>query len=84
MIYQKKCVPCEGGIPPFNYDEIHKYLKKVDGWEVKKNDQDNYFLTKEFKFKDLKTVKILLTKLVIFLKMKTIIPILILDGVTQK
>jgi 4a-hydroxytetrahydrobiopterin dehydratase len=51
---KKKCVPCEGGIPPFNYDEIHKYLKKVDGWDVKKNDQDNYFLTKEFKFKDFK------------------------------
>ena len=46
----KKCVPCEGNIPPFNADEIHKYLKKVDGWEVKKNDEDNYFLIKEFKF----------------------------------
>ena len=28
----KKCVPCEGNIPPFNAEEIHKYLKKVDGW----------------------------------------------------
>ena len=30
----KKCIPCEGGIPSFNLDEIHKYLKKVDGWDV--------------------------------------------------
>ena len=30
----KKCVPCEGNIPPFNAEEIHTYLKKVDGWEV--------------------------------------------------
>ena len=30
----KKCVPCEGNIPPFNTEEIHKYLKKIDGWEV--------------------------------------------------
>ena len=30
----KKCIPCEGGIPSFNLDEIHKYLKKVDGWNV--------------------------------------------------
>ena len=30
----KKCIPCEGGIPSFNIDEIHKYLKKVDGWDV--------------------------------------------------
>ena len=22
----KKCVPCEGNIPPFNADEIHQYL----------------------------------------------------------
>ena len=33
---KKKCIPCEGNIPPFDYNEIHKYLKKVDGWEVKK------------------------------------------------
>ena len=30
----KKCIPCEGGIPGFDIGEIHKYLKKVDGWEV--------------------------------------------------
>ena len=33
----KKCVPCEGGVKSFNIDEIHKYQKKVDGWDVKKN-----------------------------------------------
>ena len=32
---EKKCIPCEGGIPSFKIDEIHKYLKKVDGWDVK-------------------------------------------------
>ena len=26
---EKKCVPCEGGLPPLDYKEIHKYLKKV-------------------------------------------------------
>ena len=31
---EKKCIPCEGGIPSFNLEEIHKYLKKVDGWDV--------------------------------------------------
>ena len=31
----KKCIPCEGGIPGFEISEIHKYLKMVDGWEVK-------------------------------------------------
>ena len=47
---KKKCVPCEGGIPAFNLEEIHKYLKKVDGWDVKNDDKGSYFLSKEFKF----------------------------------
>ena len=48
----KKCVPCEGGIPSFDLKEIHKYLKKVDGWDVKTDDNKTYYLIKEFKFKN--------------------------------
>ena len=48
----KKCIPCEGGIPSFDLSEIHKYLKKVDGWDVKSDDEKTYYLTKEFKFKN--------------------------------
>ena len=48
----KKCIPCEGDIPPFDKSEIHKYLKKVDGWDVKKNEDENFYLLKEFKFDD--------------------------------
>ena len=48
----KKCIPCEGGIPGFNISEIHKYLKMVDGWEVKADESKIYFLIKEFKFKN--------------------------------
>ena len=33
----KKCIPCEGGIPNFDITEIHKYLKMADGWEVQKD-----------------------------------------------
>ena len=47
---QKNCIPCRGGVPPFDIAEIHKYLKKVDGWDVKKNSEENYFLEKDFKF----------------------------------
>ena len=36
-LYDKKCVPCEGGILPFDISEIHKYQKKVDGWDIIKN-----------------------------------------------
>ena len=30
--------------------EIHKYLKKVDGWDVKSNDDKSFYLIKDFKF----------------------------------
>ena len=46
----KKCIPCEGGIPSFDLTEIHKYLKKVDGWDVKTDDSKTYYLIKNFKF----------------------------------
>ena len=46
----KKCIPCEGGIPSFNIEEIHKYLKKVDGWDVNSVDKKDYYIIKDFKF----------------------------------
>ena len=51
-LHDKKCIPCKGGIPPFDISEIHKYLKKIDGWDVKKKEGENYFLEKKFIFKD--------------------------------
>ena len=48
----KKCIPCEGNIPPFKIEEIHNYLKKVDGWTVKEDGLDGYHLTKDFKFEN--------------------------------
>ncbi len=51
-LLNKKCVPCEGGVSAFDLSEIHKYQKKVDGWDVKQNKKKNYFLEKNFKFKN--------------------------------
>ena len=48
----KKCIPCKGDIPGFNITEIHKYLKKVDGWEVKADGSKIFYLIKNFKFKN--------------------------------
>jgi|TARA_B100000953_G_scaffold74980_1_gene60561 4a-hydroxytetrahydrobiopterin dehydratase len=48
----KKCVPCEAGISALDLSEIHKYQKKVDGWNVKPNEKKIYFLEKNFKFKN--------------------------------
>ena len=52
-LHKKKCVPCKGNIPPFDMKGIHKYLKKINGWEVK-NKNNSYFLEKNYKFKNFK------------------------------
>ncbi|MDC0937517.1 4a-hydroxytetrahydrobiopterin dehydratase [Pelagibacteraceae bacterium] len=49
---KKKCVACDGNILPFDTTEIHKYLKKVDGWDVKNNEDRSFCLIKDFKFKN--------------------------------
>ena len=51
-LLNKKCVPCEGGVSAFDISEIHKYQKKVDGWEVVKNEANIYLLEKKFTFKN--------------------------------
>ena len=51
-LLNKKCVPCEGGILPFDISQIHKYQKKVDGWSVNKIEKEIYFLEKKFNFKN--------------------------------
>ena len=51
-LLEKKCVPCEGGVLPFDISEIHKYQKKVDGWDIVKNEKNIYFLEKKFDFKN--------------------------------
>ncbi len=49
---EKKCVPCEGGVLALDISEIHKYQKKIDGWDVIKNEKNIYFLEKKFTFKN--------------------------------
>ena len=51
-LLNKKCVPCEGGILPFDISEIHKYQKKVDGWDITKEEKEIFFLNKKFNFKN--------------------------------
>ena len=51
-LFEKKCVPCEGGVPALDISEIHKYQKKIDGWDVIKNEKNIHFLEKKFTFKN--------------------------------
>ena len=47
---EKKCIPCEGGVLPFDISEIHKYQKKVDGWDIINDEKKIFFLNKKFNF----------------------------------
>ena len=49
-LLKKKCVPCEGGVFPFDISEIHKYQKKVDEWDITKDKNEIFFLNKKFNF----------------------------------
>tara|TARA_B100001939_G_scaffold329627_1_gene326042 strand:+ start:653 stop:823 length:171 start_codon:yes stop_codon:yes gene_type:complete len=51
-LINKKCLPCEGGAIPFDISEIHKYQKKVDGWDIAENENKIFFLSKKFKFEN--------------------------------
>ena len=51
-LLNKKCVPCEGGILPFDINEIHKYQKKVDDWDILKDEKKIFYLYKKYKFKN--------------------------------
>ena len=51
-LHEKNCIPCRGGISPFDISEIHKYQKMVDDWNIIKDKKDIYFLEKQFSFKN--------------------------------
>ena len=40
-LLQKKCVPCEGGVPPLSYEEIGKLMEQVPGWELFEETSEN-------------------------------------------
>ena len=47
VLAQKRCVPCEGGVPTLNRDEQDRLLEQLDGgWEI----IDRHHLSKEFRF----------------------------------
>ena len=48
---EEKCVPCQGGTPPFTQKQIEEYLPKLKtDWEV----IDNKKIKRKFEFKDFK------------------------------
>ncbi len=46
---EKRCVPCEGGMPPLSHDQIQPYLPEVPGWVITESDKK---IKRELRFKD--------------------------------
>lgn len=44
----RQCVPCRGGVPPMEADEIEKLLRELDSWEA----ISGHHLRKVYEFKD--------------------------------
>ncbi len=44
---KKRCVPCEGGMPPLDNKKVQEFLKEVPTWQIK----DGH-LYKHFEFKN--------------------------------
>jgi 4a-hydroxytetrahydrobiopterin dehydratase len=44
----RKCIPCRGGVPPMETEQIATFIKQLDGWEV----VDQHHLRKKYDFKD--------------------------------
>lgn len=49
---KQKCVPCEGGVPLLNKNEIQQYLQRVHEWEFL--DEKPQKIKRKFTFKDFK------------------------------
>lgn len=44
---QKRCVPCEGGVPPLGKEAVERLLEETPGWSLA-----GKWITKEYPFKD--------------------------------
>ena len=47
----KKCVPCQGGVPPLEQSKVDELLAQLDGWTVEKG----HHLTRRLTFPDFVT-----------------------------
>jgi 4a-hydroxytetrahydrobiopterin dehydratase len=46
---KKKCIPCEGNVPPLTLEEAQKLLKEVDDWMLL---DEGRLIAKSFRFKN--------------------------------
>lgn len=46
---KKKCVPCEGNVPPLSKGDAQEFLKQLNDWSLI---DEAHLLAKSFRFKD--------------------------------
>jgi 4a-hydroxytetrahydrobiopterin dehydratase len=51
FLSRKRCVACEGGVPPLTQEEIAKYQPEVPEWHVA---ADNLSISRSFTFRNFK------------------------------
>ncbi|MEK7125039.1 MAG: 4a-hydroxytetrahydrobiopterin dehydratase [Patescibacteria group bacterium] len=51
-LLNKKCVPCEGGVPPMTPEQSHQYLAQATGWTL---DNSNKKISKELRLKNFRS-----------------------------
>lgn len=49
----RDCVPCRGGVPSLEGEQVAKLLRQLEGWEV----VNEHHLRKEYKFGDFKATQ---------------------------
>lgn len=65
QLTSKRCIPCEGGVPPATDEEIKGLITHVDGWELTTTKQkavDVKAITKEMTFKNFREAMTFLRK----------------------
>lgn len=50
-LFEKTCVPCEGGVPALDTETCHTMLDQLNGWQV----EGGHHLAKEVSFPDFVT-----------------------------
>lgn len=58
-LYRKKCVPCQGGIPPLGPAEAREYLDGAPGWTLS---DDATRISRRFEFKDFREAMVFVNR----------------------
>jgi 4a-hydroxytetrahydrobiopterin dehydratase len=54
----RQCVPCRGGVPPLQGEEITTFLNQLNGWEV----VNDHHLKKTYRFADFREAQLFVNR----------------------